>query len=388
MEDATRVRRLEALHRTTRELMEAETYREVATVSVRAASTVLGLDANAIHLYEDGEGLVPVASTPHVEELVGDLPTFTEGNGIAWRVYASGEPTVVEDVRHDPDVYNPDTPIRSEMFLPLGEHGILVAGSATTSAFDDEDQSLAQVLATNVEAALRQVDRKRELIRKNERLERFASVVSPDLRSPLTTARGYLDLAREDGDAEHFDRVEGALDRIESIVFDLLDLARAGDAIEETEPVALAAVAEDAWRAVEGAGVGSLELDEDLGRVSADASRLQQLLENLFRNALEHGVPAAHSHSRGSPDGRGDGAVTVRVETTPEGFAVADDGVGIPEDDRELVFNSGYSTRDDGTGYGLAIVEEIADAHGWNVAVTDSESGGARFEFTGVETAA
>jgi nitrogen fixation/metabolism regulation signal transduction histidine kinase len=72
--------------------------------------------------------------------------------------------------------------------------------------------------------------------------------------------------------------------------------------------------------------------------------------------------------------------VTIRVGTFSEGFYVADDGPGIPADDRETVFEQGYTTADEGTGLGLAIVDRIADGHGWEVTVTDSETGGARFE--------
>ncbi|PSQ27363.1 hypothetical protein BRD03_07260 [Halobacteriales archaeon QS_9_68_17] len=68
-------------------------------------------------------------------------------------------------------------------------------------------------------------------------------------------------------------------------------------------------------------------------------------------------------------------------------FVVADDGPGISPEDNERVFESGYTTRENGTGYGLSVVERIAEAHGWSVTVTDSESGGARFEFTGVDPA-
>jgi Signal transduction histidine kinase len=64
---------------------------------------------------------------------------------------------------------------------------------------------------------------------------------------------------------------------------------------------------------------------------------------------------------------------------------VADTGPGIPESEREAVFEAGYSTNKEGTGFGLRIVEEVADAHDWNVAVTESKQGGTRFEITGVE---
>ena len=69
----------------------------------------------------------------------------------------------------------------------------------------------------------------------------------------------------------------------------------------------------------------------------------------------------------------------------PDGFAVADDGRGIPPAERDDVFRRGYSTTDDGTGYGLAIVETFVAAHGWSVDVTESDAGGARFEARGVD---
>jgi Signal transduction histidine kinase len=68
-----------------------------------------------------------------------------------------------------------------------------------------------------------------------------------------------------------------------------------------------------------------------------------------------------------------------------DGFVVADTGPGIPESDRQEVFEAGYSTNKDGTGFGLRIVKQIASAHGWELTVTESKHGGARFEYTDFE---
>jgi signal transduction histidine kinase len=76
--------------------------------------------------------------------------------------------------------------------------------------------------------------------------------------------------------------------------------------------------------------------------------------------------------------------ITVTVGDVDGGFFVADDGAGVPENERESVFQTGYSTGE-GTGVGLSIVEQVADAHGWSVRLVESEDGGARFEFTGVD---
>ncbi|TKX76264.1 sensor histidine kinase, partial [Halorubrum sp. SD626R] len=66
------------------------------------------------------------------------------------------------------------------------------------------------------------------------------------------------------------------------------------------------------------------------------------------------------------------------------GFYVADDGDGIDPADRDSVFEPGHTTAEGGTGFGLAIVDRIAQAHGWEVTLTESRTGGARFEFDGV----
>jgi nitrogen-specific signal transduction histidine kinase len=75
---------------------------------------------------------------------------------------------------------------------------------------------------------------------------------------------------------------------------------------------------------------------------------------------------------------------TVAVGDLPDGFYVEDDGPGIPEAERDAVFDAGYTTSEDGTSFGLSIVERVAEAHGWEVRVGESEAGGARFEITGV----
>ncbi|WP_436907097.1 sensor histidine kinase [Halosimplex marinum] len=210
----------------------------------------------------------------------------------------------------------------------------------------------------------------RDLEQQTTQLERFASTLSHDLRNPLNVAYGRIELAREQYDDEHLDTAGDALERIEGIIDDTLTLAREGQTIDELERVDLATVARDAWDTVDTADA-ELDVAADASvRIYADATRLQSVFENCYRNCIDHG---------GAP-------VTVTVERTDDGFAVADDGPGVPPDRREQVFEYAYSTDDDGTGLGLAIVEAIARAHGWSVEMTDSESGGAKVVFSGVET--
>lgn len=223
--------------------------------------------------------------------------------------------------------------------------------------------------------------RERELERQNERLNAFASVVSHDLRNPLHVASGSIDVARERHDSDRLDAAADALDRMEALIDDLLELARDGGSIDDRERVDFEDVVTASWRTVD-TGAASLAIAID-SAVYADKGRLRQLLENLFRNAVEHG-------SMDEQVANGDGApVTVVVGELDEeaGFFVEDDGSGIPAHEREAVFENGYSTAPAGTGFGLTIVKTIAEAHGWSVRATAGRGGGARFEFVGLESA-
>ena len=210
----------------------------------------------------------------------------------------------------------------------------------------------------------------RQLQHEARRLDEFASIVSHDLRNPLNVAIGRLELARQQyDDDDHLDHVAQSHERMQALIADVLTLAREGDDVTDPEPVDLAEHCEACWKHVETEDA-VLQLDT-VAVVRADPSRLQQLLANLFRNAAEHGGEAV--------------TVTVGDLDGEDGFYVADDGVGIPETDRERVLRSGYSTAEEGTGIGLSIASRVAEAHGWELSVAESDSGGARFEITGVE---
>jgi len=242
----------------------------------------------------------------------------------------------------------------------------------------------------------------RKLEHQNEQLERFVNVVSHDLRNPLNVAAGQTQLAIDLVDDEQvLDRLESvasAHDRMEELIDDLLTLARQGEAVGETSPVDLETLSRESWGEVD-TGDASLVVDA-LPTVVADPSRTRQLFANLFRNAVEHGTagPASTDHAgsagadadTGDPVGATDDeAVTVRVTSIDRdldgsGFAVEDDGIGIPPAERDEVFDQGYSTATSGTGFGLSIVRSIVEAHGWEIELTESADGGARFEVRGV----
>ncbi|SMP07560.1 ATP-binding response regulator [Halobellus salinus] len=246
--------------------------------------------------------------------------------------------------------------------------------------FDDEYRGCAGILRDITS----QHRRREELARKNERLEEFVSVASHDLRTPLMTARTAAELARETGEAEFFEKIDDAHDRFERMLDELLTLAREGDGVAVTETIDLEAAVRTAWETV-GSDAADLSVTSS-PTVEADTGRLRRLLENLFRNSTEHGSTGSRSASEDAVAHEAPGvAITVGSLDDGTGFYVADDGPGIPPGTRDSVFEPGYTTAEAGTGFGLAIVGRIAAAHGWEVTLTESDAGGARFEFTGVE---
>ncbi|WP_436934914.1 two-component system sensor histidine kinase NtrB [Halovenus marina] len=207
----------------------------------------------------------------------------------------------------------------------------------------------------------------RQLERQIEQLERFASVISHDLRDPLNTAQAKVRLAQRDCDSEKLDELLEVHGRMETLIEDVLMLAKQGKVAGETEPVDLNEAVDLAWATVGAPDTATLQT-ADPPLVKADDERLRALLENLFRNAVMHGGPEV--------------TLSVGPLTEHRGFYVADDGPGIPEEERADVFEYGHTTAAEGTGLGLSIVQSIAEAHGWAVSVTESDTGGARFEVT------
>ncbi|WP_458204590.1 two-component system sensor histidine kinase NtrB [Haladaptatus sp. NG-SE-30] len=214
----------------------------------------------------------------------------------------------------------------------------------------------------------KQAEQERE--QQNERLERFASMLAHELRNPLYVAQLYLDfIDSEDKDEiAAIDQIDDALERIDEIIEVLLVLARGEDEVGHRETIELRSVVTTAWAAIE-TDDANLEVTSSQ-QLSANPSHLQQVVENLFRNAVEHS----------------DGTVTVRVGALESGFYVEDTGQGIPKPERKKVVEAGYTTDDNGIGLGLTFVSELVDAYGWDYDITDSDEGGARFEFTDVET--
>ena len=232
--------------------------------------------------------------------------------------------------------------------------------------FTDDERQFVQLLTQWISYEIEREQHYRALDAQNERLNEFAGVLAHDLRNPLTGARGYTELVEESvsaPEASHLQTVLESLDWMERLITDTLSLAREGADVGEREPVALSAVAREAWQTIDpDSAVLAVENDRT---IRADASRLQQLFESLLRSVEEN-------------CGRG---VRVAVEGTEEGFAVADDGPGLPPAIADSLFGGAFGN--ERHGLGPRIVERVVSGHGWNGTV-ETGAEGTCFAFTGV----
>ena len=274
-------------------------------------------------------------------------------------------------------------------------HEVMLKSDTTEQRFqlqltpitDSYDEVVGQLIVLRDITKLK--SRERTLEHQNERLEKFASVVSHDLRNPLSIAQGYAELAETTGDPSHFGTLHDAHDRMQTMIEELLILAQTGNSVDETEPVWLSDHVNKTWKTTD---TQTATLDNTIPetyQLPSNPDLLQHIFENLFRNAADHGSNQQTESADTDPL-----VVTVGLltrEGSTEGFYVEDNGDGIPSTIREQIFEHGYSGKD-GTGFGLSIVHDFVVAHGWQIAVAESDAGGARFEinlrdntFTGVQ---
>lgn len=341
-------RRIARLHEVATELQALTDEESVYEATIDAAVEILGIEWCCIAVPREGYfELAYVSPDGPGEE--GDR-YLRVGEGVTGETFETGE-TILMDSRHDHPASKPaKSDLESLLSVPIDDRGVFQGTSTQKEAFDRADREVAELLIAHTSAALDRIERERELKRQNERLDRFASVVSHDMRNPLTVAAGNVEIALETGEKDRLERALDAIGRAERIIDDVLAVARGGKE-PDTEPCDLREFSRRSWEAVGDDGT-TFEASESVD-VVADPDGLMRLLENLLRNAVEHG--GEH----------------VRVRALEAGFAVEDDGPGFPDSARDS-FEPG-TTGEGGTGLGLAICREVADAHGWTLSVDDGD---------------
>jgi len=269
----------------------------------------------------------------------------------------------------------------------LEETGMSEIG-VTARAFDRMADSLKRTVGELAE--------KKKVEEVSELKSSFISMVSHDLKTPLSSIRGATENILEElagpvtgRQRRYLGMIIKSSDELQRMITDLLDLSRieSGRMVLELEELDIAREAGKALRSLrpllEGEGIeGRISVSTGETSIKADRARLWQILSNIISNAVRH-----------SPDG---GTIDISIsEILPEGpgrrrmirVAIADQGPGIAEMEKRRLFEPFYSrpstrTGKRGAGLGLAITRELVDLHGGSISVFDNPGGGAVFEFT------
>ena len=284
------------------------------------------------------------------------------------------------------DVGDGDTITRDRLVLAMRSGGALVVqASPYAPFFGDEELDLLRSLATFVDLALSRIglyeqERRtaKELKRTNDELVALVYGISHDLRSPIVTVIGYLELLNTDAagqlddDSRHYlERISVSARYMDSLIRDLLELSRIGRTQTETETLQLEPIVADIAAELRRTHPQARFEVGDLPEVTMNPVRARQLFTNLMENAIRHG-------------GRDDLTVRVGATGSAAGFTsilVADDGVGIPSRYRERVFgiferlDQESDTASIGTGIGLAMCRKIVEQVDGSLSIDDTSSG-------------
>lgn len=328
------------------------------------------------------------------------------GEGIIGQVVSSGYPSLTTNVRAISDATSPGTylpsPVKlaSLLILPLRTRrevigALVIAANDPDRAMTDEKLPLAELLAERASLAIENARLYTEQVEARHKLEdlsrlkdEFLSIASHELRTPVTSIKGYTQLSKmliKEGDLttseEYLDIALDQIDRMSRLILELLDVSRieTGRLEIRREPIAWANFVRDIVHHHHTSVSDRrfhLSVPDDNKVVVGDRDRLEQVLGNLLENAVKY-----------SPDGSD---VTVTVDDKGDSFvtAVCDRGIGIPSDELAQVFERFHrgrhvsSTNYGGLGLGLYITKQIIERHGGTIWVDSKEGQGTTFYFS------
>lgn len=369
---------------------------ETLPVLLTRLASYLDSGIGAWLIADEHSGMLKVASTIVVDgvavELEEPLEVRIRDTAFVSKVLRSARPMAlrVDSSKQERRGVLGKLGIRTALAAPLiveGQRvGVVLVGNPRKAEYDDRDIDELTVLSAPAGLVLAQLRRQREAEELNQRLREvaemktdFVSVVSHELRTPLTSIRGALDTLARPGLVEENTIVSELIGsarrqstRLERLINDLLVASRLdrGTMKSTLLPVSVAEVLDEVVPLVAYEGVRVDVSPTDV--VAADPDQFTQVVRNLIENAVKYGAGT-------------DVDVSVVRESGGLTLVVADHGPGIPEADRERIFDRFVQLErpdrrsQEGSGLGLAIVKSLVDAMGGRIAVSETRGGGATF---------
>ncbi|WP_436929169.1 histidine kinase N-terminal 7TM domain-containing protein [Halosimplex halobium] len=376
-----RLDQLTAMQAATQQFIGARTAAEVADIAVRFAGDVHGQAYAALFRYDEGaDALVSEAVTDRLATQLGADPDESirvpRDSGPLWTTYEDEERRTFEGERDlvvGPYAFGS----ASALFLPLGDHGVLVIGTEEADGYTETDEQLGEILARTTETALTRVEHEEQLRasraaveRRNQQIEFFNGVLRHNIRNAMLVVDGHAAHLQSRVNADDAEKLE----TIRTWCSDLTDMTEkiraVNDAVtasedERLERVDLSAVLREQARELSDRYDVTVEVDVADDLTVAANELVADVVEGPLSNAVEHNDSARPR---------------VRVTTDPLGewvqVRIADNGPGLSEEMRTQVFQREMATSQTAHGFGLYFVSVMMDLYNGNVWFEDGEGVG------------
>lgn len=346
-------RRLHKAQETTNDLVTASSREDVVRILLNRAAEVFELPITSVWKYDvKDRALYPVGATDKADEMLDELPTFRPGNSIAWEVYESGEPRIVDHVETEDLAYDQSSPIQSELIVPIGDFGVVLAGSTLPHDFVQPELELLQTLAMSASSAIQTLEQQRDLELLHQVLGR---ILRHNIRNDVTVIHGYANRIRQSCcNDDCVKRAERILDRtadLRSTAKHAGEMREAISSRREYTCIELSEVLMEA-QAVINRRYPDAEVEVDKHesikfRAHPDFSRA---LRHIIENGIEH-------NSDPEP------VVEVRTYEDEDDLVIEieDNGPGLPDGELEPVREGVETVLKHGSGAGLWLIDRIIE---------------------------
>lgn len=367
-----RKRGLKGVQKITREILTADSPQALSETVVSMVPQTLDLPVSTIWEWEPGSGeLVPVATSEKATELFDTVPTFDSGESLAWQAFHAGETRVYEDVGSHPDAYNDDSPIGSEVIVPLGEYGVLATGSTHRGSFTRTECRLLEGLGANIVTAMHLVNRRQELSLQDQVLAR---ILRHNIRNDITAIQGFAsEIQRQtDGNlAEYAASIIHRCDELEKTANHAREMQQIVRRNDQQTAVSLRPTVDwAAQRVREEYPTATIALEFPATPTVSAHPDLGTAIRHLIENGIVH-------HPGHRVEDEPDPQVTVIGRQGENGpvLEIVDEAGGIPSTELAVLERDQETSLKHGSGAGLWIVNRVVKYSGAQLSFETDEAG-------------
>jgi signal transduction histidine kinase len=357
-----------ALTESFRKIKMAENEDEIYDIAIHSLKNILNFNNAAIFRVE-GDKLVLVRTIGYrMTHLKLDLNG--EKGIVAW-VARNKRSLYVPDVTKEPLYIDTQAGSKCEYATPIiidgVVYGVLDVEGKEIGGISEEERNLIDMLAQHMSVALKSVEKQRELEKAKNYQELMLRIVSHDLKNPLSVISGYLELLQEEYAPEYIKVIEKATERAFEIIEKARLFSKLGTKGIEEEKIEIDLCEEiKIVSSIIEAKYPEAKIDMALSSLKIQGyPLLREVFLNILDNAFKYG--AQHVRIEGEKDEK---YVTLKF---------ADDGPGIPDEKKNIIFDAFETLEHGGSGLGLNIVKMIVEMHHGKVWVEDNEPKGSVF---------